>query len=36
MKSMFDGCSALKLIEVNNNNFNKFKNMIGENLLKLK
>ena len=36
MYSMFDGCSALKSIEVSNNNFNKFKNIIGENLLKLK
>ncbi len=36
MKSMFDGCSVLKSIKVSNNNFNKFKNIIDENLLKLK
>ena len=36
MKSMFDGCLSLKSIDVSNNNFNKFKNIINENLLKLK
>ena len=36
MNNMFDGCEFLKLIYVSNNNINKFKIYIDNNLLKLK